>query len=54
MTELLFGAPTDPLTIGLLEIIAARDVSVTAIYTTGTSLDVQPVTGRPFEEEHSS
>jgi hypothetical protein len=46
ITELLFGAPVDALTIGLLEIIASRDVSVTAVYTTGTSLDVKPIEGR--------
>jgi hypothetical protein len=46
ITELLFGAPVDALTIGLLEIIASRDVSVTAVYTTGTSLDVEPIEGR--------
>jgi hypothetical protein len=54
ITELLFGAPSDPLTIGLIEIIASRDVSVTAIYTTGSSVDVQLITGRPFEEERHS
>jgi hypothetical protein len=55
ITELLFGAPTDPLTIGLLEIIASRDISVTALYTSGTSVCVQLMTGRPFEarEPHS-
>jgi hypothetical protein len=46
ITELLFGAPVDGLNIGLLEIIASRDVSVTAVYTTDTSLDVTPVEGR--------
>jgi len=46
ITELLFGASTDALTIGLLEIIASRDVSVTAVYTTGTSLDVETFEGR--------
>lgn len=46
ITELLFGAPLDSLTIGLLEITASRDISVTAIYTTGTSLDVEPIAGR--------
>lgn len=46
ITELLFGAPSDSLTIGLLEIIASRDVSVTAVYTTGASLDVAPIEGR--------
>jgi hypothetical protein len=46
ITELLFGAPVDALTIGLLEIIASRDVSVTAVYTTDTSLDVEPIEGR--------
>ena len=46
ITELLFGAPSDSLTIGLLEITASRDVSVTAVYTTGTSLDVEPIEGR--------
>lgn len=47
ITELLFGAPAEALTIGLLEIIASRDVSVTAVYTTGTSLDVEPIEGHP-------
>jgi len=46
ITELLFGAPVDALTIGLLEIIASRDVSVTAVYTTSTSMDVEPIAGR--------
>ncbi|QBE65143.1 hypothetical protein EWM63_20860 [Pseudoduganella lutea] len=46
--ELLFGAPVDALTIGILEITATRDVAVTAIYTTGTTgIDVVPVHGRP-------
>ena len=45
VTELLFGAPVDALTIGVVEIIASRDVSVTAVYTTGRSLDVKPVQG---------
>lgn len=45
ITELLFGAPVEALSIGLLEMIASRDVSVTAVYTTGTSLDVKPVEG---------
>jgi len=46
--ELLFGAPVDALTIGILEITATRDVAVTAIYTTGaTGIDVVPVHGRP-------
>jgi hypothetical protein len=40
------GAPVDLLTVGLLEIIASRDVSVTAAYTTGTSIDVEPIEGR--------
>jgi hypothetical protein len=48
ITELLFGAPSDSLTIGLLEIIASHDVSVTAVYTTGTSLDVELIEGRAF------
>jgi hypothetical protein len=46
ITELLFGAPGDALTIGLLEIIASRDVSVTAVYTTGTAMDVESIEGR--------
>ncbi|MUI15039.1 hypothetical protein GJV26_21595 [Massilia dura] len=45
--ELLFGAPVDALTIGLLEIVATHDVAVTAIYTTCTGLDVVQVDGRP-------
>jgi hypothetical protein len=45
--QLLFGAPVDALTIGILEITATRDVAVTAIYTTGTGIDVVPVDGRP-------
>ena len=49
ITELLFGAPLDgltSLTIGVLEITASRDVSVTAIYTTGRSIDVEAIHGR--------
>lgn len=53
ITELLFGAHTDALTIALLEIIASRDVYVSSIYTTTTSVNVQPVTGRLFKEEES-
>lgn len=45
--ERLFGAPVDALTIGILEITATHDVSVTAIYTTSTGIDVVPVGGRP-------
>ncbi len=45
ITELLFGAPVDTLTIGVMEIIASRDLSVTAVYTTDGSLDVKPVQG---------
>lgn len=48
ITALLFGAPVDALTIGILEIIATGDVAVTAIYTTGTGLDVVQVDGRPL------
>jgi hypothetical protein len=47
ITELLFGAPVDALTIGVMEIIAPRDVSVTAIYTTSHAIDVVAVTGQP-------
>jgi len=46
ITELLFGAPVDAPTIGVLEIIASRDVAVTAVYSTGASLDVEPIGGR--------
>ena len=49
ITELLFGAPLDgltSLTIGVLEITASHDVSVTAIYTTGRSIDVEAIHGR--------
>ena len=49
ITELLFGAPLDgltSLTIGVLEITASHDVSVTAIYTTGRSIDVEAIQGR--------
>jgi hypothetical protein len=46
ITELLFGAPVNGITIGVLEIVASRDVAVTAAYTTGTSLDVEPIVGR--------
>ena len=31
--------------VGLVEVIASRDVSVTAVYTTGRSLDVKTVQG---------
>ncbi|HEX8603747.1 MAG TPA: hypothetical protein VF774_13965, partial [Pseudoduganella sp.] len=46
ITGLLFGAPVDALTIGLMEITATADVAVTAIYTTGTGIDVVQVDGR--------
>jgi hypothetical protein len=46
ITELILGASVNSVTIGVLEIVASRDVAVTAIYTSGTSLDVQPVAGR--------
>ena len=49
ITELLFGAPLDgrtSLTMGVMEITASRDVSVTAIYTTGRSIDVEAIHGR--------
>lgn len=49
ITELLFGAPLDGLTsvtLGVMEITASRDVSVTAIYTTGCSLKVNAIKGR--------
>ena len=46
ITELLFGAPVDALTIGIMEIIVPRDVSVTAIYTTDKSIDVVYVEGQ--------
>ena len=47
ITELLFGAPLDGgLTIGVLEISASHEVSVTAVYTTGRSLKVNPIKGR--------
>lgn len=46
ITELLFGAPVDALTIGIIEIIVPRDVSVTAIYTTDKSIDVVQVEGQ--------
>jgi hypothetical protein len=45
ITELLFGASSDALTIGLLEITVSRDVSVTAVYTTDTSMDVESIEG---------
>lgn len=45
ITELLFGEPIDALTIGVLEIIASRDVSVTAVYTTNKSVDVVLIQG---------
>ena len=48
ITGLLFGAPVDALTIGILEITATADVAVTAIYTTGTGIDVVQVDGRPL------
>ena len=43
ITELLFGAPVGALTIGLLEIVASGDVSVTAVYTTGSSINVRSI-----------
>jgi hypothetical protein len=46
ITELLFGAPVDALTVGVLEIIATRDVSVTAVYTTASAIDVVQVSGQ--------
>ena len=46
--ELLFGAPVEAVTIGLMEIVATRDVAVSAIYTTATGIDVVPVLGRTF------
>jgi hypothetical protein len=46
ITELLFGAPVDALTIGILEIIATRDVSITAVYTTCSAIDVVQVAGQ--------
>ena len=46
ITELLFGAPVDALTIGLLELMASRDVAVTVVYTTGSSVEVESVPGR--------
>jgi hypothetical protein len=46
ITELLFGAPVDALTIGILEIIATRDVSITAVYTTDSAIDVVQVSGQ--------
>ena len=48
--ELLFGAPLNgdaAPTIGILEIIASRDVGVTAIYTTDQAIDVVVVDGQP-------
>ena len=48
--ELLFGAPLNgdaAPTIGILEIIAPRDVGVTAIYTTDQAIDVVVVDGQP-------
>jgi hypothetical protein len=47
ITGLLFGAPVEALTIGILEITATGNVAVTAIYTTGTGIDVVQVDGRP-------
>jgi hypothetical protein len=47
ITELLLGAPLDGgLTLGVLEITASHDVSVTAVYTTGSSLKVNAIKGR--------
>ncbi len=40
IAELVFGAPVDAFTVGLLEIIASRDVAVAAVYTTAASLDI--------------
>lgn len=47
ITELLFGAPVDALNISVMEIIASREVSVIAIYTTGQAIDVITVAGQP-------
>lgn len=47
ITQLLFGAPLDGgLTLGVLEISASHEVSVTAVYTTGRSLKVNAIKGR--------
>lgn len=46
--ELLFGAPVEGLAIGLLEVMASRDVAVSVVYTTGADIDVVSVTGQPF------
>ena len=48
ITELFFGGPVSALTIGLVEIVASRDVAVTAIYSTATSLDVPIIEARPI------
>lgn len=47
ITNLLFGAPVDALAIGVMEILAPRDVSVTAMYSTSQGIDVVAVTGQP-------
>jgi hypothetical protein len=44
--ERIFGAPVSGITMGVLEIVASRDIAVTAVYTNGTSMDVEPVAGR--------
>jgi hypothetical protein len=48
ISELIFGGTTSGLTVGVVEIIASRDLAVTATYTTGSSIDVEPVAGRAF------
>ena len=53
--ELLLGAPSTspiPLTIGFMEIVSNREISVTAVYTASgqkshaVSIDVEQITGK--------
>ncbi|WP_256080216.1 vWA domain-containing protein [Massilia sp. YIM B04103] len=45
ITELLFGSAVDALTIGILEISAPGEVSVTALYTTDKAIEVKQIHG---------
>lgn len=43
--ELLYGGPSDALTVGVLEIVASRDIAVTATYTTDQAIDIVVAAG---------
>ncbi len=45
IAELLYGGASDALTVGVLEIVAPRDVAVTAIYTTDQAIDIVVAAG---------